>query len=80
MEVYVDGMIGESIVKKWLCGSPLSSLLVDEEPHDETQSGKITFSLSSGKFLSHIIGKRGIEAMPDQLQSIVKSLTPSSLK
>ncbi|KAL5779523.1 hypothetical protein ACOSQ2_010260 [Xanthoceras sorbifolium] len=41
---------------------------------------KCSFGVSSGKFLGNLVTKRGVEANPDQLQSIMNLRSPKSIK
>ncbi|KAL5844861.1 hypothetical protein ACOSQ4_010819 [Xanthoceras sorbifolium] len=41
---------------------------------------KCSFGVSSGKFLGYLVTKRGVEANPDQIQSIMNLRSPKSIK
>ncbi|KAL5822071.1 hypothetical protein ACOSQ3_023953 [Xanthoceras sorbifolium] len=41
---------------------------------------KCSFGVSSGKFLGYLVTKRGIEANPDQLRSVMDLRSPKSIK
>ncbi|KAL5734962.1 hypothetical protein ACOSP7_032823 [Xanthoceras sorbifolium] len=41
---------------------------------------KCSFGVSSGKFLGYLVTKRGVEANPDQLRSVMDLRSPKSIK
>ena len=41
---------------------------------------KCTFGVSSGKFLEHLISRRGIEANPEKIQAIINMRLPRTTK
>lgn len=67
MEVYID----EILVKSTKKGDHVSHLKAGfqlmREHKLKLNQGKCAFVVSSGKFLKHIVSKRGIEAYPEQL-------------
>ena len=43
-------------------------------------ASKCTFGVSSGKFLGHIVSRRGIKPNPDQIAALIDSAEPRNIK
>ena len=80
MEVYVDDMLVKSLDKanhiKHLQGA------FEMLRHDKMMlnPAKCAFGVDSGKFLSLMVSKRGIEANPDKNKAIIDMEAPNFIK
>ena len=80
IEVYIDDMVVKSVD----AGNHVKDL---REVFDILRSynmklnpSKCSFAVSSGKFLGHMVTRRGIEASPEQIRAIFELTSPSNIK
>ena len=65
MEVYIDDMLVKSLRKENHVADLLQVFNNLMESRLRLNASKCTFDVSSGKFLGHIVSRRGIEPNPD---------------
>ncbi|KAL5840569.1 hypothetical protein ACOSQ4_013177 [Xanthoceras sorbifolium] len=80
MEVYIDNMLVKSLIADQHLDHLRQSLDIIDKYGMKLNPTKCSFGVSSGKFLGYLVTKRGFEANPDQIQSIVNLRSPKSIK
>ncbi|GAA0141285.1 hypothetical protein LIER_02462 [Lithospermum erythrorhizon] len=80
MEIYVDDMIVKSRRRDDHLGNLRETLEVLKSSCLRINPEKCSFGVTSGKFLSFIIGKRGIKPNPDKIEAILNMKPPTSYK
>ena len=79
MEVYIDDMLVKSLQKDHIADlTRVFSILRDS--HLRLNASKCTFGVSLGKFLDHMVSRRGIEANPDQIATLMDLVEPQNAK
>ena len=70
MEVYIDDMLVKSLIVEKHLNHIHQAFEVLKRYNMKLNPIKCSFGVSSGKFLGYIVTQRGIEANPDQIQSM----------
>lgn len=70
MEVYIDDMVVKSKMKPDHLADLKVTFNILREYQLKLNASKCAFGVSSGKFLGHLVTKRGIEANPDQITAL----------
>uniref|UniRef100_A0A2N9GLJ3 Uncharacterized protein n=1 Tax=Fagus sylvatica TaxID=28930 RepID=A0A2N9GLJ3_FAGSY len=71
VEVYIDDMLVKSLREENHLVDLLQVFDILRESHLRLNAPKCTFGVSSGKFLGHVVSRRGIEANPDQIAALI---------
>ncbi|KAM2253136.1 hypothetical protein ACFX1S_007564 [Malus domestica] len=79
MEVYVDDMLVKSKHADQHITNPSETFTILKRYRIRLNSNKCAFGVGSGKFLGFMISQRGIEANPEEIQTIldIKELVTS---
>ncbi|KAL5801623.1 hypothetical protein ACOSQ3_033255 [Xanthoceras sorbifolium] len=80
MEVYIDDMLVKSLITDQYLDHLRQSFDIIDKYGMKFNLTKCSFGVSSGKFLRYLVTKRGVEANPDQIQSIMDLRSPKSIK
>jgi ribonuclease HI len=80
VEVYIDDMLVKSLQEENHVADLLQVFNILRESRLRLNASKCTFGVSSGKFLGHIVSRRGIEPNPDQIAALVDSAEPRNIK
>ncbi|XP_074327904.1 uncharacterized protein LOC141665821 [Apium graveolens] len=80
MEVYVDDMLVKSLSKADHISHLREAFEVLRHHKMMLNLAKCAFAVGSGKFLGHMVSKRGIEANPDKIKAILDMEPPRSIK
>ena len=80
VEVYIDDMLVKSIKEENHIANLLQAISILRESRLRLNASKCTFGVSSGKFLGHIVSRRGIEPNLDQIAALVDSVEPRNIK
>ncbi|KAK0592167.1 hypothetical protein LWI29_014403 [Acer saccharum] len=80
MKVYIDDMLVKSLFAQQHIDHIRQSFDVLDQYGMKLNPTKCTFCVSSGKFLGYLVIQRGIEANPDQIQSIEGIKSPRCIK
>ncbi|KAL5800164.1 hypothetical protein ACOSQ4_033048 [Xanthoceras sorbifolium] len=80
MEVYIDDMLVKSLITDQYLDHLRQSFDIIDKYGMKLNLTKCSFGVSSGKFLRYLVTKRGVEANPDQIQSIMDLRSPKSIK
>ncbi|KAL5847401.1 hypothetical protein ACOSQ3_010925 [Xanthoceras sorbifolium] len=80
MEVYIDDMLVKSLIADQHLYHLRQSFDIIDKYGMKLNPTKCSFGVSSGKFLGYLVTKGGVEANPDQIQSIMNLRSPKSIK
>ncbi|XP_038693764.1 uncharacterized protein LOC119991491 [Tripterygium wilfordii] len=80
VEVYIDDMVVKTAREDDHLSDLQSVFDVLDVYKLKLNASKCAFGVSSGKFLGHLVTRRGIEADPDQIAAIRNLRSPSSVK
>uniref|UniRef100_A0A2N9FA17 Uncharacterized protein n=1 Tax=Fagus sylvatica TaxID=28930 RepID=A0A2N9FA17_FAGSY len=80
VEVYIDNMLVKSLHEEDHIVDLLQVFDILRESRLRLNASKCTFGVSSGKFLGHVVSRRGIEPNPDQIAALVDSAEPRNIK
>ena len=80
VEVYIDDMLVKSLRVESHIADLLQVFEILRGSCLRLNASKCTFSVSSRKFLGHIVSRRGIEANPDQIAALVDLAKPRNIK
>ena len=80
VEVYIDDMLVKSLQEENHIADLLQVFNILRESRLRLNASKCTFGVSSGKFLGHIVSRRGIEPNPDQIAALVDSVKLRNIK
>ena len=80
VEVYIDDMLVKSLQEENHIADLLQVFNILRESRLRLNASKCTFGVSSGKFLGHIMSRRGIEPNPNQIAALVDSAEPRNIK
>ena len=80
VEVYINDMLIKSLQKEDHLANLLQVFDILRRSCLHLNASKCTFGVSSGKFLSQVVSRRGIEANPDQVAALVNLAEPRNLK
>jgi hypothetical protein len=80
VEVYIDDMLVKSLHEEDHITDLLQVFNILRESRLRLNASKCTFGVSSGKFLGHVVSRRGIEPNPDQIAALVDSAEPRNIK
>ena len=80
VEVYIDDMLIKSLREEDHAANLLQVFDILRRNRLRLNASKCTFSVSSGKFLGHVVSRRGIEANPDQIAALVDLAEPRNIK
>ena len=80
VEVYIDDMLVKSLREENHLADLLQVFDILWESHLRLNASKCTFGVSSGKFLGHVVSRRGIEANPDQIAALIDLAEPRNIK
>ncbi|XP_017256033.2 uncharacterized protein LOC135147082 [Daucus carota subsp. sativus] len=80
MEVYIDDMVVKSLNAEDHVRHLEEVFDVLRQYNMKLNPSKCNFAVSSGKFLGHMVTRRGIEASPEQIKAIHDLTSPSNMK
>ena len=80
MEVYIDDMVVKSKNAADHIQHLKQAFEILGRYNMKLNPSKCTFGVKSGKFLGHVVTKRGIEASPAQIRAVLDLQSPRSLK
>nr|XP_017250771.1 PREDICTED: uncharacterized protein LOC108221400 [Daucus carota subsp. sativus] len=80
MEVYIDDMVVKSKRAEDHVRDLEEAFDILREFNMKLNPNKCNFAVSSGKFLGHMVTRRGIEASPEQVKAIFDLTSPSNVK
>ncbi|XP_038699702.1 uncharacterized protein LOC119997000 [Tripterygium wilfordii] len=80
MEVYIDDMLVKSLVADQHLEHLQQAFDLLIKYNMKLNPSKCSFGVASGKFLGYMVTKRGIEANPDQIRSILNIPSPTCVK
>ena len=80
VEVYIDDMLIKSLWKEDHTTDLLQVFDILKRSRLRLNASKCTFGVSSGKFLGHVVSRRGIETNPDQIATLVDLAEPRNIK
>ena len=80
VEVYIDDMLIKSLRKEDHVADLTRVVGILWDSHLWLNVSKCTFGVSSGKFLGHMVSRRGIEANPDQIAGLIDLAKPQNAK
>nr|XP_017245120.1 PREDICTED: uncharacterized protein LOC108216789 [Daucus carota subsp. sativus] len=80
MEVYIDDMVVKSKRAEDHVRDLEEAFDILREFNMKLNPSKCNFAVSSGKFLGHMVTRRGIEASPEQVKAIFDLTSPSNVK
>ncbi|XP_017227992.1 uncharacterized protein LOC108203528 [Daucus carota subsp. sativus] len=80
MEVYIDDMVVKSLNAEDHVKHLEEVFDIQRSYNMKLNPSKCNFAVSSGKFLGHMVTRRGIEASPEQIKAIIKLTSPTNMK
>jgi ribonuclease HI len=80
IEVYIDDMLVKSLQEENHIADLLQVFGVLRRDNLRLNASKCTFGVGSGKFLGHVVSRRGIEANPDQIAALINLAEPRNVK
>uniref|UniRef100_A0A2N9HKP3 Uncharacterized protein n=1 Tax=Fagus sylvatica TaxID=28930 RepID=A0A2N9HKP3_FAGSY len=80
VEVYIDDMLVKSLREENHIADLLQVFNILRRDNLRLNASKCTFGVGSGKFLGHIVSRRGIEANPDQIAALINLAEPRNIK
>ena len=80
VKVYIDNMLVKSLREENHLVDLLQVFDILRESHLHLNASKCTFGVSSGKFLGHVVSRKGIEANPDQIAALIELAEPRNIK
>ena len=80
MEAYIDDMVVKSIEESDHIRDLTEIFAILQEHKLRLNAAKCAFGVSSGKFLGHLVTRRGIEANPEQIAAIDQLTSPKNAK
>ncbi|XP_038690528.1 uncharacterized protein LOC119989207 [Tripterygium wilfordii] len=80
MEVYIDDMLVKSLAADQHLEHLQQAFDLLIKYNMKLNPAKCSFGVASGKFLGYMVTKRGIEANPDQIRSILNIPSPTCVK
>ena len=80
VEVYIDDMLIKSLREEDHVADLLQVFNILWGSRLRLNASKYTFGVSYGKFLGHVVSRRGIEANPDQIATLVDLAEPRNIK
>ena len=78
MEVYVDDLLVKSREEIDHLRHLSDAFAVLRKFQMKLNPAKCVFGVSSGKFLGHLVSRRGIEANPEKIQAVINMKSPSA--
>jgi ribonuclease HI len=80
VEVYIDDMLVKSLREESHLADLLQVFDILRKNNLRLNASKCTFGVGSGKFLGHVVRRKGIEANPDQVTALINLAEPRNLK
>uniref|UniRef100_A0A2N9GCP7 Reverse transcriptase domain-containing protein n=1 Tax=Fagus sylvatica TaxID=28930 RepID=A0A2N9GCP7_FAGSY len=80
VEVYIDDMLVKSLREESHLADLLQVFNILRKNNLRLNASKCTFGVESGKFLGHVVSRKGIEANPDQVTALINLAEPRNLK
>ena len=80
VEVYIDDMLIKSLREENHLVDLLQVFDILRKDNLHLNASKCTFGVGSGKFLGHVVSRRGIEANPDQIAAFINLAEPINIK
>uniref|UniRef100_A0A2N9GNE9 Uncharacterized protein n=1 Tax=Fagus sylvatica TaxID=28930 RepID=A0A2N9GNE9_FAGSY len=80
VEVYIDDMLIKSLQEENHIADLLQVFDILRRDNLRLNASKCIFGVGSGKFLGHIVSRRGIEANPDQIAALINLAEPRNVK
>ena len=80
VEVYIDDMLVKSLREESHLADLLQVFDILRKNNLRLNESKCTFGVGSGKFLGHVVSRRGIEANPDQVAALINLAEPINIK
>ena len=80
MEVYVDDMLVKNKEELAHLDDLKETFGTLRQYQMKLNPGKCAFGVASGKFLGFMVSRRGIEANPEKVQTILNMTSPKTVK
>ena len=80
VEVYIDDILVKSLREENHLADLLQVFDILREGNLHLNASKCKFCVGSGKFLGHVVSRRGIEANPDQIVALINLAEPRNIK
>ena len=80
VEVYIDDMLIKSLREEDHTADLLQVFNILQGSSLSLIVSKCTFGVSLGKVLGHVVSRRGIEANPDQIATLIDLAEPRNIK
>ena len=80
MEVYIDDMLVKSTTSELHIAHLSEAFQILRNYNMKLNPTKCAFGVSAGKFLGFIVNRRGIEANPDKIKTVLDISSPSGIK
>ena len=80
VEVYIDDMLVKSLREENHLIDLLQVFDTLRKDNLRLNTSKCTFGVGSGKFLGHVVSRRGIEANQDQIAALINLAEPRNIK
>ena len=80
MEAYIDDMVVKSREPETHLDDLRQTFNILRKYRLKLNASKCAFGVSSGKFLGHLVTRRGIEADPDQITTLQSLQSPRTTK
>ena len=80
VEVYIDDILVKSLREENHLADLLQVFDILREGNLHLNASKCKFGVGSGKFLGHVVSRRGIEANPDQIVALINLAEPRNIK
>ena len=80
MKVYIDDMLVKSLLAKQHLDHLHQAFEVLQKYNMKLNPTKCSFGVAAGKFLGYMVTQCGIEANPDQIQSVMNIPSPACIR
>ena len=80
IKVYIDDMLIKSLREEDHVADLLQVFNILRRNRLHLNASKCTFGVSYGKFLGHMVSRRGFEANPDQIAALMDLVEPRNIK
>uniref|UniRef100_A0A2N9GAT2 RNA-directed DNA polymerase n=1 Tax=Fagus sylvatica TaxID=28930 RepID=A0A2N9GAT2_FAGSY len=80
VEVYIDEMLVKSLREENDLADLLQVFDILRKSHLRLNASNCTFDVRSGKFLGHVVSRRGIETNPDQIAALIDLAEPRNIR
>jgi hypothetical protein len=80
MEAYVDDLVIKSASAEDILKDVKETFMNLRKVNMKLNPAKCSFGFEEGKFLGHVVGKKGIQADPSQIQAVLDMTSPRTKK